>query len=313
MIITGDDSLGILELKQFLSQHFEMKDLGTLSYFLGLEISSSFDGLYLTQAKYISDLLSRANLTDCKIVDTPTELNVRLNLQDGEPLRDPSLYRHLVGSLVYLTVTMPDISYVVHQVSQFMAAPRSTHFSAVLRILRYLKGTLFHGLHFSSLSPLKLYAYTDADWAGDPTDRRSTTGYCFLLGTSLISWCSKKQSVVARSSIEAQYRALADTTSELLWLRWLLQDMGVTFSLATPVYCDNRSAIQIAHNDVFHEQTKHIEIDCHFVRHHLLQGSLQLHSVTSHDQFADLFTKSHPPGRFRDLVSNLKMVSCTPP
>jgi hypothetical protein len=194
-----------------------------------------------------------------------------------------------------------------------MAAPRSTHFSAILRILRYLKGTLFHGLHFSSLSPLELYAYTDADWAGDPTDRRSTTGYCFLLGTSLISWCSKKQSVVARSSTEAEYRALADTTSELLWLRWLLQDMGVTFSSATPVYCDNRSAIQIAHNDVFHERTKHIEIDCHFVRHHLLQGSLQLHSVTSHDQFSDLFTKSHPPGRFRDLVSNFKMVSCTPP
>jgi hypothetical protein len=132
-----------------------------------------------------------------------------------------------------------------------MAAPHSTHFSTVLRILRYLKETLFHGLHFSSLSPLDLYAYTDADWAGDPTDRRSTTGYCFLLGTSLISWRSKKQYVVARSSTEVEYRALADTTSELIWLRWLLQDMGVTFSSASPVYCDNRSAIQIAHNDFF--------------------------------------------------------------
>jgi len=149
MIITGDDSIGILELKQFLSQHFEMKDLGTLSYFLGLEIffSSSSDGYYLTQAKYISDLLSRANLTDCKTVDTPTELNARLNLHDGEPLHDSIFYRHLVGSLVYLTVTRPDISYVVHQVSQFMAAPRSTHFSDVLR---NLMATLFHGLHFSS-------------------------------------------------------------------------------------------------------------------------------------------------------------------
>jgi hypothetical protein len=199
----------------------------------------------------VSDLLSRANLTDYKLVDTPTELNGRLNLQDGEPLRDPTLYRHLVGSLVYLTVTRPNISYAVHQVSQFMATPRSTHFSAVLRILRYLKETLFHKLHFSSQSPLDLHAYTDADWAGDPTDRRSTTGYCFLLGTSLISWRSKKQSVVARSSTEAEYRALANTTSEFLWLRWLLQDMGVSFSSATPVYCDNRSAIQIAHNDFF--------------------------------------------------------------
>uniref|UniRef100_A0A2N9H6G6 Reverse transcriptase Ty1/copia-type domain-containing protein n=1 Tax=Fagus sylvatica TaxID=28930 RepID=A0A2N9H6G6_FAGSY len=156
-------------------------------------------------------------------------------------------------------------------VSQFMSAPRSTHYAAVLRILRYLKGTLFHG---------------------DPTDRRSTTGYCFLLGSSLISWRTKKQSVVARSSIEAEYRALTDTTSELLWLQWLLQDLGVSTSSATPIYCDNRSAIQIAHNDVFHERTKHIEIDCHLVRHHLLQGSLQLISVSSHDQLADIFTKS---------------------
>ncbi|XP_062165053.1 secreted RxLR effector protein 161-like [Alnus glutinosa] len=194
-----------------------MKNLGTHSYFLGLKISSSSDGYYLTQANYTSDLLSRANLTNCKTVDTPTELNARLKLHDGEPLRDSTFYRHLVGSLVYLTVTRPDISYVVHQVSQFMAAPRSTHFSAVLRIFRYLMATLFHGLHFSSQSPFELHAYTDADWAGDPIDRRSTTGYCFLLGTSLNSWRSKKQSVVTRSSTEAEYRALANNTLELLW------------------------------------------------------------------------------------------------
>jgi hypothetical protein len=313
MIITGDDLSGIQELKDFLSQNFEMKDLGHLSYFLGLEITSSDDGFYLTQAKYTSDLLSRAGLTDHKIVDTPIELNARLTPSSRELLPDPTLYRQLVGSLVYLTVTRPDISYAVHQVSQFMSAPRSTHYAAVLRILRYLKGTLFHGLHFSAQSPLTLRAYSDADWAGDPTDRRSTTGYCFLLGSSLISWRSKKQSVVARSSTEAEYRALADTTSELLWLRWLLQDLGVSTSSATPIYCDNRSAIQIARNDVFHERTKHIEIDCHLVRHHLLQGSLQLISVSSHDQLADIFTKSHPTGRFRDLVSKLQLVSHPPP
>uniref|UniRef100_A0A2N9J2F8 Integrase catalytic domain-containing protein n=1 Tax=Fagus sylvatica TaxID=28930 RepID=A0A2N9J2F8_FAGSY len=281
MIITGDDVQGIQDLKRFLGQHFEMKDLGPLSYFLGLEVSSSSDGYYLTQAKYTSDLISRAGITD-------------------------------IGSLVYLTVTRPDISYAVHIVSQFMAAPRSLHYAAVLRILRYLKGTLFHGLHFSSQSSLTLQAYSDADWAGDPTDRRSTTGYCFLLGDSLISWRSKKQSVVARSSTEAEYRALADTTAELLWLRWLLQDLGIDCSTAVPIHCDNRSAIQIAHNDVFHKRTKHIEIDCHFVRHHLLQGTLQLRSVSSQDQLADIFTKPMPPGRFRDLISKLKLVSVHP-
>uniref|UniRef100_A0A2N9HQF4 Reverse transcriptase Ty1/copia-type domain-containing protein n=1 Tax=Fagus sylvatica TaxID=28930 RepID=A0A2N9HQF4_FAGSY len=166
-------------------------------------------------------------------------------------------------------------------------------------------------MDFTSLLP-PFQAYSDADWAGDPTDRRSTTGYCFLLGDSLISWRSKKQSVVARSSTEAEYRAFADTTAELLWLRWLLQDLDIDCSTTVPIHCDNRSAIQIAHNDVFHERTKHIEIDCHFVRHHLLQGTLQLHSVSSQNQLADIFTKPMPPGRFRDLISKLKLVSVHP-
>ncbi|RVW35384.1 Retrovirus-related Pol polyprotein from transposon RE1 [Vitis vinifera] len=270
MIIAGDDLSGIQELKDFLSQQFEMKDLGHLSYFLDLEITHSTDGLYITQTK------------------------------------------RLVDSLVYLTVTRPNISYAVHQVSQYLSAPRSTHYAAVLRILRYLKGTLFHGLFYSAQSPLVLRAFSDADWAGDPTDHRSTTGYCFLLGSSLISWRSKKQTFVARSSTEAEYCALADTTSELLWLRWLLKDLSVSTSSATPLYCDNQSAIHIAHNDVFHERTKHIEIDCHFIRYHLVHGALKLFSVSSKDQLADIFTKSLPKRRTRDLVDNLKLVSHPP-
>ncbi|WKA13215.1 hypothetical protein VitviT2T_030542 [Vitis vinifera] len=297
MIITGNDLSGIQELKDFLSQQFEMKDLGHLSYFLGLEITHSTDGLYITQAKYASDLLSQAGLTDSKNVDTPVELNAHLTSSGGKPLSNPSLYRRLVGSLVYLTVTRPDISYAVHQVSQYLSAPRSTHYAVVLRILRYLKGTIFHGLFYSTQSPLILRAFSDADWAGDLTDCRSTTGYCFLLGSSLISWRSKKQTFVARSSTEAEYRALADTTSELLWLRWLLKDLSVSTSSATPLYCDNQSAIHIAHNDVFHERTKHIEIDCHFIRYHLVHGALKLFFISSKDQLADIFTKSLPTRR----------------
>ena len=312
MIITGDDLSGILDLKTYLSKHVEMKDLGKLNYFLGLEITSSSEGYYLSQAKYASDLLTKAGITDSKTSATPLETNSRLTSMDGTPLDDPTIYRQLVGSLVYLTVTRPDISYAVHIVSQFLSAPRSPHYAAVLRILRYIKGTLYHGLHFSAHSSLELRAYSDADWAGDPTDRRSTTGYCFFLGDSLISWRSKKQTVVARSSTEAEYRALADATQELLWLRWLLEDMGVFHSTATTINCDNQSAIQIAHNDVFHERTKHIEIDCHFVRHHLSCGTIGLTAVTSTDQTADVFTKAHPPGRLQDLVSKLKLVSILP-
>jgi hypothetical protein len=187
MIITRDDIVGICNLQQFLSQQFEMKDLGSLSYFLGLEVSSDQNGYYLSQAKYASDLFSRAGLTDCKIVDSPLEMNVKLRDTDGELLSDATLYRQLVGSLIYLTVTRPDLAYAVHLVSQFMTTPRLVHYVAVLRILYYVKGALFHGLPFSSYSSLDLRVYSDADWAGDPTDRRSTTGYCFLLGDSLIS------------------------------------------------------------------------------------------------------------------------------
>ena len=196
MIITSDDMQGIQDLKHFIGRQFEMKDLGPLNYFLGLEVSSSADGYYLTQAEYTSDLISRVSITDSKIVNTPIEYNCRLSSHDGEPLSDATLYRNLVGSLIYLTVTRPDISYAVHIVSQFMAAPRSPHYVIVIRILRYLKGIIFDGLHFSSHSSLTLQAYSDANWAGDPTDRRSTTGYCFLIGDSLISWRSKKQTVV---------------------------------------------------------------------------------------------------------------------
>ena len=225
---------------------------------------------------------------------------------------NPPLYRRLVGSLVYFTVTRPDISYAVHQVSQYLSVLRSTHYAAVLCILRYLKNTLFHDIFYSAQSSLILRAFSDADWVGDLTDHRTTTGYYFLLGSSLISWRSKKQTHVARSSTEAEYRAFADTTSELLWLRWLLKDLGVSTSSATPLYCDNQSAIHIAHNDVFHERTKYIEINCHFIRHHLVHGAFKLISVSSKDQLADIFTKSHPKGRLRTLVDNLKLVSHPP-
>ena len=167
-------------------------------------------------------------------------------------MSNPFLYRRLVGSLVYLTVTRLDISYDVHQVSQYLPAPRSTYYAAVQRILRYLKGILCHGLFYSTQSPPLLRAFSYVDWAGGPNDRRSTISYCFLLGSSLISWRNKKQTFVTRSSTEAEYHALADTTSELLWLRWLLKDLGVSTSSTTPLYCDNQSVIHIAHNDIFH-------------------------------------------------------------
>ena len=308
MIITGDDIDGIAALKIELARQFDMKDLGSLRYFLGIEVAFSPKGYLLSQSKYTADILQRARLSDTRTVDTPLELNARYAPTDGTPLPDPTLYRTIVGSLVYLTITRPDIAHAVHIVSQFVTAPTTVHWAAVVRILRYLRGTICQSLLFPSTSSLELSAYSDADWAGDSSDRKSITGFCVFLGDSLISWKSKKQQVVSRSSTEAEYRAMASTTNEIVWLRWLLADMGVTFSGPTPLYCDNKSAIQIAHNSVFHERTKHIEIDCHTTRQQLDRGTISLPFVTSSLQLADFFTKSQTVQRFRFFVGKLSML-----
>ncbi|XP_038895855.1 secreted RxLR effector protein 161-like [Benincasa hispida] len=190
--------------------------MGVLSYFLGLEASSCSDGYYLSQAKYAYDLLARSSITDLATSPTLLDLNIRLTPFDGIPLKDGTLYRQLVGSFIYLNVTYPDFACVVHIVSQFMVAPRSIYFTVVLCILRYIKGTIGHGLQFSSQSSLVLSSYSDANWTGDPTNRRSSTSYCFYLGDSLVSWRNKKQTVVSHSNTEFEYRALADATSLLL-------------------------------------------------------------------------------------------------
>jgi hypothetical protein len=154
-------------------------------------------------------------------------------------LIDPILYRTIVGSLVYLTITRPYIAYDVHVVSQFVVSPSTVHWAAVLRILRYLQGTVFQSLLLSSTSSLELRVYSDADHGSDPIDRKSVTGFCIFLGDSLISWKSKKQSIVSQSSTEAEYHSMTSTTKEIVWLCWLLADMRVFFSHPTPMYCDN--------------------------------------------------------------------------
>ncbi|TYK03707.1 Retrovirus-related Pol polyprotein from transposon TNT 1-94 [Cucumis melo var. makuwa] len=245
-----------------------------------ITISRCSDRYLLSQAKYASDLLARSRITDSNTASTPLDPNVHLTPYDGVPLEDVSLYRQLVGSLIYLRVTRPDIAYAVHIVSQFMAAPQTIHFTVVLRILRYVKGTLGHGLQFSSQSSLVLSVYSDADWAGIPL---------------------------------IEYRTLADATAKLLWLRWLLADMGVLQQGPTLLHCDNRGAIQIAHNDVFHERTKHIKNDCHFICHHLLSHTLLLQPVSTTEQPADIFTKALPSTHFNQIRIKLKLTATLPP
>uniref|UniRef100_A0A2N9GA49 Apple domain-containing protein n=1 Tax=Fagus sylvatica TaxID=28930 RepID=A0A2N9GA49_FAGSY len=304
IVLTSNTPTFLDTLIQHLSSIFELKDLGPLHYFLGIQVTRDSKGLHLSQAKYATTLLHKHNMTSTKPVSTPCTPNTRLSLHDGEKLQDPHAYRSLVGALHYLTFTRPDLSFAVHQVCQYMASPTSIHLTAAKRILRYLKGTLHLGLSFRP-GPLKLSAFTDADWAGDPDDRRSTSGLLVYLGPNPITWSAKKQLTVSRSSTESEYRALALASAEVCWLRTLLKDLGVFISEAPILWCDNISALAIASNPVFHARTKHIEVDFHFVRERVLRKDLAVKFVSTHDQLADIFTKSLPPHRFLDLRSNL--------
>ena len=243
--------------------------------------------MYPNQNMFLISLASTA-LIDSKFTSTLVEANTYLTPMDSTLSDNSTQYHCLVHSLIYLTITQPNIAYLVHIISQIMGAPHSTHYVAILRIFHYVKGTLFHGLHFSAHQSLELYPYSDAVQVGDPTDHHSIFGFCFFLGDSLITQHSKKQSVTVCSSFEAEYRVLAYTSQELVWLHWLLKDMGVTHSSPITIHCDNQSAIEIAHSDVFHERTQHLEIDCHFVRQYLIHGILNLCSVCSLDQIAYL-------------------------
>jgi hypothetical protein len=192
ILLSRDDFEYIAFVKACLSEHFHMSDLGPLSYFLGIEVTSTPDGYYLSQRKYIHDLLDRVGHTDHRSVDTPMEFHTRLCATDGVPLEEPTRYRHLVDSLVYLSITRPDISYVLHILSQFMSTPTSVHYGNLLRVLRYLCGTIDRRMFFSSSSSLQLHAYSDATWGFDPSNFKSLSAYYVFLDSTLIVYKTQK-------------------------------------------------------------------------------------------------------------------------
>ena len=305
IVITGNDQDGITDLKQHLFKHFQTKDLGRLKYFLGIEVAQSRSGIVISQRKYALDILEETGMMGCRPIDTPMDPNVKLLPGQGEPLSNPERYRRLVGKLNYLTVTRPDISFPVSVVSQFMTSPCDSHWEAVVRILRYIKSAPGKGLLFEDQGHEHIIGYTDADWAGSPSDRRSTSGYCVLVGGNLVSWKSKKQNVVARSSAESEYRAMATATCELVWIKQLLGELKFGKVDQMELVCDNQAALHIASNPVFHERTKHIEIDCHFVREKILSGDIVTKFVKSNDQLADIFTKSLTCPRINYICNKL--------
>jgi hypothetical protein len=244
-------------------------------------------------------------MTDCNPVQTPVDTAGKLGSDAGGPFADPTLFRSLADALQYLTFTRPDISYAVQQICMHIDAPQNAHFLALKRIVRYLKGTAHMGLMMRKSSVSSLVGFTDADWAGCPDTRPSISGYCVFLGDNLLSWSSKRQSVVSRSSAEAEYRGIANVVSELCWLRNLLLELGRPLRKASLVYTDNISAVYMSGNPVNHQRTKHIEIDIHFVREKVQRGQIRVLHIPLRHNFSDIFTKGLPKILFLDFRSSL--------
>lgn len=305
LIVSGNDVISIQKFKTYLSQCFHMKDLGVLKYFLGIEVARGPNGFVLSQRKYALDIITEVGLLGSRPAATPLEENHRLAMSTSSPLSDPEPYRRLVGRLIYLCFTRPDLSYSVHVLSQFMQHPRQEHWNAALRVVRYLKGHPGQGIHLDRTSDVQLHAWCDADWAGCPITRRSLTGWIIFLGHSPISWKTKKQHVVSRSSAEAEYRSMAMATFELKWLKALLTDLGISHTQPMLLQCDSQAALHISQNPVFHERTKHIEVDCHFIRDDIMAGHIRTFYVPTTAQLADIYTKALGNRQFHHLLSKL--------
>ncbi|XP_057991650.1 uncharacterized mitochondrial protein AtMg00810-like [Hevea brasiliensis] len=289
------------------------KDLGLLKYFLGIEVMRSKKGIFLSQRKYVLDLLTETGKLGAKPCSAPMTPTLQLLAGDSELFEDPERYRRLVGKLNYLTVTRPDIAYAVSVVSQFMSSPTVAHWEALKQILCYLKGAPGRGLLYGNHGHLNIECFSDADWAGSKVDRRSTTGYCVFIGGNLVSWRSKKQSVVSRSSAESEYRAMAQSVCEVMWILQLLDETGFKTSLPAKLWCDNQAALHIASNPVFHERTKHIEIDCHFIREKIQQQIISTGHIKTGEQLGDIFTKALNGARIDYICNKLGMINIYAP
>ena len=309
IIVTGSSTCLIQQVISNLQSTFALKDLGELNYFLGIQVVKNSSGLHLSQSKYIVDLLHKVNLQDCTPCSTPMAAGTSLTKSDSELFANATLYRSTIGALQYATLTRPEIAFSVNKLSQFLAAPTVNHWQACKRILRYLKGTLHLGLQFYSHGVQSLDCFSDADWASDKDDRRSIAGYCVFLGSNLVSWCSKKQAVVSRSSTESEYRALALAASEVLWIKSLLTELGVSLISTPVIWCDNQSAAALTSNPKFHARTKHIELDVHFLREKVANQSLQVSYIPSSDNTADILTKALAHKPFHYLCSKLNLSS----
>lgn len=308
LIFTGNNPSMFEEFKKDMSNEFEMTDMGLMAYYLGIEVKQEDKGIFITQEGYAKEVLKKFKMDDANPVGTPMECGSKLSKHEKGENVDPTLYKSLIGSLRYLTCTRPDILYAVGVVSRYMEAPTTTHFKAAKRILRYIKGTTNFGLHYYSSDNYNIVGYSDSDWSGDLDDRKSTTGFVFFMGDTAFTWMSKKQPIVTLSTCEAEYVAATSCVCHAIWLRNLLKELKMPQEEPMEICVDNKSALALAKNPVFHERSKHIDTRYHFIRECIEKKEVKLKYVMSQDQAADIFTK---PLKLETFVKLRSMLGVT--
>ncbi|WJX12170.1 hypothetical protein P8452_02697 [Trifolium repens] len=312
LLVTGSSSIEIENFKSQMKCEFEMTDLGKLTYFLGMELLETPKGMILHQAKYATEILRKFEMLDCNSSVTPADTRAKIEEDTGSDAVDSTMFRQLISSLRYLCQTRPDISYAVGYVSRFMSKPLKCHLLAAKRILRYINGTIHYGVVFpysKDNGKLELSGFSDADWCGDKVDRRSTSGYLFKFQNAPVSWCSKKQSVIALSSCEAEYVAGSLAACQANWLQSLLSEINIIADTTVVLKIDNKSAINLAKNPVSHGKSKHIETRFHFLRDQVTKGKLKLEYCSTDNQQADILTKAVKRDQFLKLRREMGVVS----
>lgn len=290
LIFTGNDELLCAEFKSSMQKEFEMTDMGKMKFFLGVEVHQSNSGIHICQKKYAKEVLERFHMWDCNSVKNPIVPGTIIT-KEGNRGADATVYKQLVGCLMYLTVTRPDLMFVVCLIARFMADPKEEHMLIAKRVLRYLKGTFDYGVFYGRSSNTNLLGYTDSDYARDMEDRKSTSGYVFMLNGAAICWSSRKQDIVTLSSTEAEYVAATSAACHYVWLKGMLQELEIVNEEGIDIMCDNSSAIKLSRNPVMHRRTKHIDVRYHYLRNLVNEGVLKLVFCGTNDQVADIMTK----------------------
>ena len=308
LLICSNNMVDIQSVKDLLSSHYKMKDLGVASRFLGMNLTQTKFHVELNLSHYLNEYLRDFNMQDCNPVSTPFAAGTDFLPGDSISDADVSRFRSMVGKLLFAANTCrPDLSFAASTLSRFIKDPKANHVAAAKHVLRYIKGTMNYGLSYNRCSNFRLVGYSDSDWAGDKFDRKSITGYVFMLSGCAITWKSKKQSTVALSSTEAEYMALGDTVKELLWLVQLVQNIGLKFKNPPTVFEDNEGCKLLSNHPVHHQRTKHIDIRHHFIREHLNNNLFILESASTDDMAADMFTKNLNRLKFKKFVHLIGM------